>query len=84
MHYELKHDLRKKCRLVAGGNMLDASGHNTSSSMVKNSITKLSLLIATGNNLQVEEGSIENSYLNEKCGEKAWTIAGPEFGEKKE
>ena len=26
---------------------------------------------------------IGNAYLNAKCGEKIWTIAGPEFGEDK-
>ena len=81
-HYELKHDLRKKCRLVAGRNRLDASRHNTSSSIVKNSSVKSTLLIATANDLKVEGGDVENACLNAKCGEKACTIASPEFGEK--
>lgn len=34
MNYELKHDLRKKFILVMGGNRLDASTCNISSSMV--------------------------------------------------
>ena len=82
MHYELKHDLRNKCRLVAGGNRLDASGYNTSSSMVKNSSVKLLLLIAAANDLKVEGGDVENVCLNAKCREKVWIIAGPEFDDK--
>ena len=81
-HHELKHDLRKKCRLVAGGNRLDASGQDTSSSMVKNVSVKLLLLIDASNNLKAEGGNIENTCLNEKFGEKMWTIAGPEFSDK--
>ena len=81
-HHELKYDLRKKCRLVSGGNMLDASGHNNSSSMVNNSSVKLSLLIATANNLKVEGGNVQIAHLNAKCREKSWTITGLEFGDK--
>ena len=71
MLYEIKHNLRKKCRLVAGGNKLDASMHNTSSPKVKNSSIKLLLLIDTANMLQVEEGDVENACLNTLFGEKA-------------
>ena len=84
IHHELKHDLRKKCRLASGGNRLDASGHNTSSSMVNNSSAKLLLLIAAANNLKVEGGDVENTCLNAKCGEKVWTIACPDLGDKVE
>ena len=82
MHYELKHDQLKKCRLVAGGNRLDTSIHNTSSSMFKNSSIRLLLLVATARRLQVAGGSLENAYLNALCGEKVWTVSGTEFGEK--
>ena len=51
-HCELKNDLRKKYRLVVGGNRLDASGHTTLSSMVKNISAKLLSLIAAANNLK--------------------------------
>ena len=50
--------------------------------MVKNSSMQSLSLIATANDFQVEGGDIENVCLNAKCREKAWTIAGPEFGEK--
>ena len=50
--------------------------------MVKSSSTRLLLLIATANNLKVERGNVENACLNAPYGEKSWTIAGPEFGDK--
>ena len=68
MHCELKHDLRKKCRLLAGGHRLDASAQNTSSPIVKNSSVRLTLLIATANNFKVEGGNVENACINAKFG----------------
>ena len=50
--------------------------------MPQHSSAKFLLLIATSNNLKVEVGHVENACLNAKCGEKVWTITGPELGDK--
>ena len=38
-------------------------------------------MIAAANNLKIRIGNIENTYIWAPCGEKVWSIAGPEFGE---
>ena len=68
-YYELKHDLRKKARLVSGGNRIDSFVHQTSSSMVRLARIRLLLVIAAANNLKVRTGDIENACVWAPCGE---------------
>ena len=50
--------------------------------MVRLASTCLSLVIAAANNLKVRIGDMENARVWAPCGEKTWSAAGPELGEK--
>lgn len=80
----MKHDLRRKARLVAGGHLVDVpTGIDVYSSHVKPISVKLLHVIAHKQGLKVLCGDISNAYVNAETTEKVYAKAGPEFGDRK-
>ena len=78
--FDIKHDLRRKARFVAGGHMTTAPKEETYSGVIDHENVKLSLFIAELNDLDVMTADIGNAYLHAKTREKVYIVAGPEFG----
>jgi hypothetical protein len=64
MHFELKLDLTRKARFVAGGHMTDPPAFLTYSSVVTRDSVRLAFLIAASNDLDIMTADIGNAYLN--------------------
>ena len=79
--YAVKHDLRHKARLVAGGHMTKPSKDSVYSGVVSLRSMRMALLVGELNGLQPMVGDIGNAYLEALTKEKVFFIAGPEFGE---
>jgi hypothetical protein len=79
--FDVKMDLTRKCRLVAGGHMTEAPSCLTYSSVVSRDSVRLAFMIAALNDLEVGACDIGNAYLNAQCREKVWFQAGKECGE---
>ncbi len=80
MIFTVKSDLRRKARLVAGGHMIDATGYNRYSSVVRMESTRLINVIAKAHNLKVLSGDLGNAYSNMDTKEKKYVRCGPEYG----
>ena len=78
--YAVKHDLRHKARLVAGGHLTEAPFEGAYSGVVSLRSMRLALLIGEMNGLNVMVGDIGNAYLEAETKEKVYFIAGKEFG----
>ncbi len=48
--------------------------------MVSREIVRLTLTIASLNDLEVKVGDVLNAYITTPVKEKVWTVLGPEFG----
>ena len=74
-------NFRRKARFVAGSQTTKV--HDTLitySSVVSGDSVSIALTIAALNGLKVMACDIQNAYFTADCGEKIWTMAGPEFG----
>ena len=80
MIMNVKQDLRHKCQLVAGGNLINALDHDIYSTTVKSISVKLLQVIAHKANLEILCGDIGNAYVNPYTNKKVYAIAGDEFG----
>jgi len=80
MIFDLKLDLTRKARFVAGGHMTDLPTSLTYSSVVARDSVQLAFLIAALNDLNILSADIGNAYLNADTKEKVHTLCGPEFG----
>lgn len=80
MIFDVKMDLTRKARFVAGGHMTEPPASVTYSSVVSRDSVRIAFLIAALNDLDVMACDVGNAYLNAPCREKIWFIAGPEFG----
>jgi Reverse transcriptase (RNA-dependent DNA polymerase) len=80
MIFDVKIDLTRKARFVAGGHTTETPASITYSSVVSRDSIRIAFLLAALNGLQILSVDIGNAYLNADCREKIWTIAGPEFG----
>ena len=78
--YDVKFDLRHKCRLVAGGHRTDPPKDDVYSGVVGMEVVRLGFILANLNDLQVCAADIGNAFLYGKTKEKVYVIAGPEFG----
>jgi hypothetical protein len=78
--FAVKHDLRHKARLVAGGHLTDPSTENTYSGVVSLRSMRILVLTAELNDIQIMVGDVSLAYLEAHTNEKACFIAGPEFG----
>ena len=84
MVFDVKMDLTRKARFVAGGHMTDPPKDTTYSSVVSRDSIRLALLIAALNDLQVMACDVQGAYLNAKTQERIYTIAGLEHGKARE
>jgi hypothetical protein len=81
--FEVKFDLRRKARYVAGGHLTSTPSHLTYSSVVNRESVRIGFLIAALNDLDVWAADVQNAYLNAPTKEKVWFIAGDEWGDHK-
>lgn len=79
--FEVKFDLRRKARYVAGGHLTTTPSSMTYSSVVSRESVRIGFLVAALNGLDVWAADIMNAYLNAPTKEKVWFIAGEEWGE---
>ena len=80
MVFDVKHDLVRKARYVAGGHMTDPPKESTYSSVVSRDSVRIAFLIAALNDLDVLSADVQNAYLNAPTKERVYTTAGLEFG----
>jgi hypothetical protein len=80
MIFDVKIDLTRKARFVAGGHWTDASSQLTYSSVVTRESVRIAFLIAALNDLDILAADVGNAYLQAPAREKVHTTAGPEFG----
>ena len=81
MIFDVKQDLRRKARLVAGGHLVDSLDNDVYSSTVKGISVRLLHVIAHKQNLDLLCGDVGNAYVNAYLNEKVYSRCGPEFGE---
>jgi Reverse transcriptase (RNA-dependent DNA polymerase) len=79
--FAVKHNLRHKAPLVAGGNLTDPNTtDNTHSSVVSLQSIRIAIAAAKLNELDIMVGDVSSAYLEAYTQEKVCFIAGPEFG----
>jgi hypothetical protein len=78
--FDVKMDLTRKARFVAGGHMTETPNSLTYSSVVSRDSVRIAFLVAALNDLDILSCDVSNAYLNAPCREKIWFVAGPEFG----
>ena len=81
--FDVKLDLTRKARLVAGGHRnKSVSPYTTFSTVASRDSVRLIFLIAALNDLNLLSADIGNAYLNAKCRERVHVRCGPElFGQ---
>jgi Reverse transcriptase (RNA-dependent DNA polymerase) len=72
--------LTRKARFVAGGHMTQVPESETYSSVVSRESVRITLFLTSLDELEVSAADVGNAYINAKCREKVYTIAGKEFG----
>ena len=60
--------------------MTDTPASITYSSVVSRDSVRIAFLLAALNDVNIMACDVGNAYLNAPCREKAWFVAGPEFG----
>jgi hypothetical protein len=79
MIFDIKLDLTRKARFVAGGHWTDTPTQLTYSSIVMRESVRIAFLIAALNDLEILLADVGNAYLQAPAREKVHTTAGPEF-----
>ena len=77
--FDIKLDLTRKARYVAGGHLTDPPTSMTYSSVVTRESVRIAFLVAALNGLSVLAGDVQNAYLNAPTKEKIYFIAGNEW-----
>jgi hypothetical protein len=80
MIFDIKLDVTRKARFVAGGHWTDTPTQLTYSSVVTRESVRITFLIAALNDLEILSADVGNAYLQTPAREKVHTTAGPEFG----
>ena len=80
--YAVKHDGRRKARLVAGGHLTDTPIDSVYSSVVSLRGIRILAFISQLNEEKLWATDIGNAYLESLTKEKVYIIAGPEFGDR--
>jgi hypothetical protein len=80
MVYTVKHDGRHRAHLVAGGHLTPIPLDSVYSGVVSLRGLRLVIFLAERNGLQFWNADVGSAYLEAKTQEKAYIIAGPEFG----
>ena len=81
MVYDMKHDGRRKTRLVAGGHLTGPPLESVYSGIVSLGSLRIVLFLAELNGLHTWATNRWNAYLEAKMREKEYIIAGPELRE---
>ena len=79
MVFNVKVDLKRKSRIVIGGQVVDLSGNEVYASTMNSVSARILTKIADTNNLEVLKGDIGDAYLNANTKEKIYTHAGTKF-----
>ena len=78
--FDIKFDMTRKARLVAGGHKhKDVPAYATYSSVVSRESVRIAFLVAALNGLNVLAADISNAYLNAPCNEKVHVKVGAEL-----
>ena len=77
--FDVKMDLTRKARYVAGGHLTDPPSSMTYSSVVSRDSVRLAFLVAALNDLNILAGDIQNAYLHAPTKEKLYFYAGSEW-----
>jgi hypothetical protein len=80
MIFDVKLDLTRKARYVAGGHQTDPPKDMVYASVVSRDSVRLAFLLAALNDLNILAADVQNAYLNAPTTEKVYTTAGEEFG----
>jgi len=80
MIFDVKLDLTRKARYVAGGHWTDLPTQVTYSSVVTRESVCIAFTFAASNNLDILSTDVDNAYLQAPVWEKVHITAGPEFG----
>ena len=79
MIFDVKMDLTRKARYVAGGHLTDPPSSMTYASVVSRDSVRIAFLIAALNDLEILSGDIQNAYLNSPTKEEVFFYAGDEW-----
>ena len=80
MIFDIKFDLTRKTRLVAGGHRAPhVPAHTTYSTVASRESVRVLFLLAALNEVSIQTADIGNAYLNAPCREKVYVIVGPEL-----
>ena len=79
--FDVKHDLRRKARFVAGGHVTNPPREEVYSGVVDHESVRIAMFLAAHNDLDILATDVGNAYLHGVTREKVYIIAGPEFGE---
>ena len=77
--FDIKLDLTRKARYVAGGHLTTVPSHMTYSSVVNRDTVRIGLLIAALNGLELLAGDIQNAFLSAPTKERIFFRAGEEW-----
>jgi hypothetical protein len=77
--FDLKLDMTRKARYVAGGHLTDVPTYMTYSSVVSRDTVRIGFLMAALNNLDILAGDIQNVFLEAPTKEKIFFYAGEEW-----
>ena len=77
--FDVKFDLTRKARYVAGGHLTDPPSYMTYSSVVSRDSVRICLTVAALNGLNISACDIGNAYLNAETKEKVYFVAGSEW-----
>ena len=80
MIFDIKMDLTRKARFVAGGHQTDPPKESTYSSVVTRDSIRIAFTLAALNDLDILSADVQGAYLNAPTKEKVYTTAGLEFG----
>ena len=73
----------RKARFVVGGHTTDTPSSIKYYSVVSMDSIRIAFTLAALNGVEIRAADIGNAYLNAKCREKIWTVAGTNFGSEK-
>ena len=79
--FDVKFDLRRRARLVGGGNHTQLEKEETYSGVVGTDTVRWAMFIGEMNGLSCCAGDIGSAYLHSITRERIFIVAGPEFGE---
>mgnify|MGYP000408908283 FL=1 len=79
--FDVKEDLKRKSRMVAGGHMTKPLKESVYSGVASLRSLRIVTFLSELNALPIMQGDIGNAYLTSDTSERVCFRAGPEFGE---